>query len=52
MPEPKEVVLTYVDAFNKGDLEVLCSLFTTNVPFGACWDGVPWKRFFPPGKDY
>ena len=52
MPEPKEVVLTYVDAFNKGDLEVLCSLFTTNVLIWGVlgWGSVEpvrpiWKRY-------
>lgn len=37
--EPKEVVLAYVDAFNRGDLEGLCSLFA---PDAQIWGVLGW----------
>ena len=39
MNNPKEVVLAYVDAFNRRDLDKLCSLFTED----ACiWGVLGW----------
>jgi steroid delta-isomerase-like uncharacterized protein len=39
MSNPKEVVLAYVDAFNRGDLDTLCGLFTED----ACiWGVLGW----------
>jgi predicted ester cyclase len=36
---PKEVVLAYVDAFNRGDLETLCALFA---PGALIWGVLGW----------
>lgn len=39
MKDAKEVVLAYVDAFNRGDLDAVCSLFTED----ACiWGVLGW----------
>ncbi|HEX8523322.1 MAG TPA: nuclear transport factor 2 family protein [Tepidisphaeraceae bacterium] len=35
----KEIVLTYVDAFNRGDLEAVCKLFT---PDALVWGVLGW----------
>ena len=39
MPNPKDVVFAYVDAFNRGDLEGLCSLFTDDA---LIWGVLGW----------
>ncbi|MCB9896652.1 MAG: nuclear transport factor 2 family protein [Planctomycetes bacterium] len=36
---PKDVVLAYVDAFNRGDLDGLCALFT---PDALVWGVLGW----------
>ena len=39
MSSPKDVVRAYVDAFNRGDLEALCGLFT---PDAQIWGVLGW----------
>ncbi len=39
MSNAKDVVLAYVDAFNRGDLETLCSLFTDGA---LIWGVLGW----------
>lgn len=39
MPSAKDVVFAYVDAFNRGDLESLCSLFTDDA---RIWGVLGW----------
>src|SRR5581483_10259700 len=39
MSTPKEVVLAYVDAFNRGALEEVCKLFTTDA---QVWGVLGW----------
>ncbi len=39
MSKEKEVVLAYVDAFNSGNLDALCSLFTPNAQI---WGVLGW----------
>ena len=39
MMQPKEVVVSYVDSFNRGDIEGLCSLFT---PDALVWGVLGW----------
>ena len=39
MPGPKEIVFAYVDAFNRGDLDSLCNLFTDDA---LIWGVLGW----------
>ncbi len=39
MPTEKEVVLAYVDAFNRSDLDALCDLFA---PDALVWGVLGW----------
>ena len=39
MPDAKDVVFAYVDAFNRGDLETLCGLFTDDA---LIWGVLGW----------
>jgi hypothetical protein len=39
--QPKDVVVSYVEAFNRGDLEGLCERFTPDAPL---WSVLGWGR--------
>jgi steroid delta-isomerase-like uncharacterized protein len=39
MTDPKQIVLTYVDAFNRGDLEGVCNLFANDA---LIWGVLGW----------